>query len=135
MSEFTNEQREQLKEKLDAIDKAREPLRVLLKPLQEAMAAIDALHDAAVEEAGVELLDEICEGCECLLIAGDLGHRCDDGPVTCEACSPTWNDVAQQYREAGHEQSSDGEEIGLTLADIEARIAAGDGGKKHVWPL
>lgn len=141
MSDFTDEQREALKEKLQAIDKAREPLRALMKPLQESMAALDALHDAAVEEAGVELLDEICEGCECILVVGDIGHRAADGPVMCVACSPTYADVLAQYEEADDrarllvDLDLTEDEFAAQIASLKAIVAAGDGGKKNVAPL
>lgn len=140
-AEFTDEARERLKEKLDAIDKAREPISTLMKPLREAMEAIDALHDAAVEEAGVELLDEICEGCSRLLIVGDLGHRAADGPVMCEACSPTYADVLAQYEETDGRESLlveldvTEEEFADMIAQLKATVAEGDGDKKNVTPL
>jgi hypothetical protein len=141
MTEFTNADRERLKEKLAEIDKAREPIRMLMKPLREAMEAIDALHDAAVEEAGVELLDEVCEGCERILIVGDLGHRAADGPVMCEACSPTYADILSQYEDRDDKASLlvdldvTEEELADMTAQLKAMVADGDGGKKNVSPL
>lgn len=126
--------REKLKDKLDAIHLARKPIQEVRKPFDDALRAIDALHDAAVEEAGVELLDDICEGCECILVVGDLGHRCGDGPVLCEACAPTWNDMAAQCREPDY-MADDPEGRADALAAVEAHIAAGLGDEKNVLPL
>lgn len=138
---FTDEARERLKDKLDAIHKARQPIQLARQPLDDALKALDELHDAAVEEAGVELLDEICEGCEMMLIVGDLGHRAADGPVMCEACAPTYADVLAQYEEAESRASLlvdldlTDEELASQIAALRAIVAAGDGGKKNVAPL
>jgi hypothetical protein len=141
MTAFTDEQREALKEKLAAIDDARAPIRALMEPLKKAMAAIDGLHDLAVEEAGVELLGEICEGCDRMLVVGDLGHRAADGPVMCEACSPTYADVLAQYEETEDRASLlvdldlTEEELAGQIASLKAIVAAGDGDKKNVVAL
>jgi hypothetical protein len=140
-AEFTDEARERLKDKLDAIGKAREPLMVAIKPLNEALLALAELEEMAVEEAGVELLDEICEGCERMLIVGDHGHRAADGPVMCEACSPTYADVLSQYEDATDRASLlvdldlTEEELADQITSLKAMVAAGDGDKKNVVPL
>jgi hypothetical protein len=137
---FTDEARERLKEKLDAIDLVRKPLLEHRKPLDEALRALDALHDAAVEEAGVELLDECCETCSRLLVIGDRGHRCGDGPVLCESCAPTWNDIRRQYdsdKQLGgfvesYETPKEAEEADRL---VDQMIADGKGDEKWLLPL
>ncbi len=85
--------------------------------------------------------DDICEGCDKVLSEGTLGHRCADGPVLCEACSPTWADVLEQYKttdpdgDFGSFVDRTPEEFAEDLAAAQARVDAGDGDKKHVWPL
>lgn len=132
---LSDDAREALKEKLAAIHKARRPLLVARQPLDDALRALDELHDAAVEEAGVELIEEACEGCDILLVVGDLGHRCADGPVLCEAHAPTWRDLLNQYQQKDAAKDWDDPEVADGLAAAQAHVDAGDGDKKHVWPL
>lgn len=89
---------------------------------------------------GDDDLNEICEGCDKVLRPGDLVHVCDDGPVLCEACAPTFNDIRHQYDEAkaaGHFETmfTWPEDAPDHDAGLDAQIAAGNGDKKHVWPL
>lgn len=83
---------------------------------------------------------EICEGCSKPLKTGDLVHKCADGPILCEECAPTFSDIRKQYDEA--KTAGDFERMFDFPEDapdhdsgLDARIAAGDGDKKHVWPL
>lgn len=80
---------------------------------------------------------DVCEGCSKPLAPGDLGHRCSDGPVLCEDCAPTWGEVLHQYVEAAGETTGDRtpEELAEDQEAARARVDAGDGDKKHVWPL
>lgn len=135
MPTLTEEAREQLHEQLKALDAAAEPILKAREPYNVALAAIDSVRDSLIGAAGVEPL-EYCEGCSRLLIAGDLGHRCADGPVLCEACSPTFADLLKQYSEEGAaEDAEDPEGFALGLAAAQAAVDAGDGDKKHVLPL
>jgi hypothetical protein len=85
------------------------------------------------------MIIETCEACDKKLKEGDLGHRCADGPVLCEECSPTWADVLTQYNESDGDFGSfvdkTPEEMAEDRAAAQARVDAGDGDKKHVWPL
>lgn len=83
---------------------------------------------------------EVCEVCEKKLHPGDMGHRCSDGPVLCEEHAPTFNDIRRQYDEA--KAAGDFERMFPFPEDapdhdksLDACIAAGEGDKKHVWPL
>lgn len=82
---------------------------------------------------------KICEGCDKRLHDGDLVHRCVDGPVFCETCAPSWSNLLEQY--TGNLDDLAGfvdrtpEELEEDRAAIQARVDAGDGDKKHVWPL
>lgn len=60
--------------------------------------------------AAIETRDEThedycgsCEGCGKHLFVGDHAFTYDDGPMTCEPCSPTWEDV----KRAMDEQAAD----------------------------
>lgn len=133
MTDFTDDQREALKERLASLDKARRPLLKAREPLDEAIHAIDEMADEAEADAGVEIVGN-CEGCQRMLIVGDLAHQCADGPLFCETCAPTWNDLAAQYTDSDHLIVDDSE--GKTVVThVSERIAAGEGDKKHVWPL
>lgn len=83
---------------------------------------------------------EICETCDKKLRAGDMGHRCADGPVLCEECSPTFADIMEQYEEAKAAGTLDAlfpfpEDAPDHYEACKARIAAGDGDKKNAYPL
>lgn len=131
---MTDEQREALQERLKELDKAGAAILKARKPFDVALASIDAVRESVIADAGVELLDETCEGCERHFFVGDLGHRCADGPVLCEACAPTWKDLKGQIEE-GYVDPDELCHGALDRETIEARIAAGDGDKKHVYPL
>lgn len=82
-----------------------------------------------------------CESCNRSMFEGDLGHYCDDGPIFCEACAPTWNDMKRQHDEAFQGGfflelfDNETERAAAARREVERRIAAGDGEKKHVWVL
>lgn len=83
---------------------------------------------------------EICETCSKPLGSGDLVHRCDDGPVLCEECAPTYNDIRREYDAAKAEGRFETmfqfpEDAAENDRDLDAVIAAGDGDKKNVAPL
>jgi hypothetical protein len=139
VAELTAEQREKLQEQLKALDAAAGKILAARKPFDEALAAVNAVHDGLLEEHGLEIADT-CETCERLLFVGELGHSCTDGPTLCEACAPTWNDLKQQLDSdrslGGYDESFESPEDAKDWADtVNAHIADGDGDKKNVWPL
>lgn len=85
-----------------------------------------------IEKAGVEIIGT-CEGCECLLLEGDQGHTCSDGPTLCENCAPTYGDVKRQAQERLAEGDEDAREI---VAACDGHVAAGGSlDDKSVLPL
>lgn len=90
-------------------------------------------ESAAIEEAREKLMvgfgkDYIttCEGCSCHLFVGDKGHRCLDGELLCEACTPSWDDVKEQWAEG---RDGDGDEDRASFMDrYDAHLANGGKG-------
>jgi hypothetical protein len=128
---LTDEDREKLKARLDEIAAAEETIRKARKPFDDAIGALDTVRQQLLDEHEAEIADT-CEGCSRLLFVGELGHRCADGPTLCLSCSPTWNDLAKDYATMSDDDISD---EAVSRETIQARIAAGDGDKKNVWPL
>lgn len=67
-----------------------------------------------------------CEGCGTMLFVGDTGLRCDDGPVVCGACAPTWKDVKAQW-DADEMLDNDPELRATFMASYQKHLAAGGG--------
>lgn len=130
---MTDEQGEALQERLKELDAAGSAILDARKPFDDALRAVDQVREGLYADAGLEPLDEICETCERHLFVGDLGHRCADGPVLCEECSPTWNELKTDWNDG--KDADDLCHSSLDLETIEANIARGYGDKKHVWPL
>jgi hypothetical protein len=135
---LSDEQREKLHAQIKALDEVAAVVRKAMAPFENALSA--------VEDVRQQLLDDhdaaIAGTCECgrLLLVGELGHSCEDGPLLCETCAPTWNDMRRQYDDA--KRRGDLIDRFDSVADmqqadeaVDERIAGGDGDKKWVWPL
>lgn len=44
-----------------------------------------------------KMLTETCEGCDRIINEGDIYFPCEDGPVLCADCCPTWADAEAQF--------------------------------------
>lgn len=130
--------RKGLQEQLGRLANAEDLLRKAMAPFVQARDALDDAREMLLMDHDAD----IAGTCECgrLLFEGELGHRCDDGPILCEDCAPTWDDMRRQYHEAkargdfvdsfeGEQEARDAD-----LA-VDSHIAAGDGDKRLVWPL
>ena len=117
-----------------------------IAPLKEAISVIEERRDAILEKFGIDVpYDELeqCEGCSAMILPTDKVHRCSDGPVLCEDCAPTWNDMKGQLEErisdlranpdAADEDGDSEESLAIAMQSCVAHIEAGDGDKKHVW--
>jgi len=136
---LTDAQRDELAEKLKMIDAAIAPLRAAVKPFEDALASLNEFRETVLEEYGAEILDT-CIGCEKLILVGDLGHYCADGPHCCVECAPTWGQTKEQYEEIaadGCEGSElEPEDIEAGLKAVQAHLDAGGSlDDKHVWKL
>lgn len=120
-TKLTDDQREELDRKLSDLGDAISGIDKAAEPFDAARHALQGIYDGLVEDAGIEIIGH-CEGCERLLIEGDKGHRCDDGPILCEKCSPTYGDSRKQALER---QGEGNEEAGEQVADIDAYVASG----------
>lgn len=131
--------RERLKERLQELDKAQAEIDKARAPFDAAMNAVQGVREVLLEEHEAEIAGT-CDVCGTPLFVGELGHRREDGPDLCLEHAPTWNDMRRQYDEAKaggfFEKRSDSPEAARQADEaVDARIAAGDGDKKHVWPL
>lgn len=129
-----------------ALDALMEPLRQQMQPYLAALSQLQGVRDTLLEAAGVELADETCEGCGCVLFTGDLVHRCADGPILCQACAPTFRDVLHQWQQKLAEDDAqtdpafkldadDRREAEDIVTRMMAVLAIGEGDKKAVQPL
>lgn len=59
---------------------------------------LSTVHQRAQDAVGVDVRGR-CEGCEALLVVGDLVHGTEEGDNLCEDCAPTVGDVLRQYKE------------------------------------
>lgn len=105
-AELRDDKREQLRQALKVLDEAEASIMVSMKPLRLAMDGVATAREVLLEGQGIEPVGE-CEGCSKLLISGDKGFRCDDGPLLCEAHSPTWGDAEGQWLEKKPETLDD----------------------------
>ncbi|MFN3624402.1 MAG: hypothetical protein ACK4TP_10105 [Hyphomicrobium sp.] len=132
---LTNEQRAKLDGELKALDQLEGSVQAQLAPLQEMLRNVESIRAQTLERYGIED-DPVghCEGCEMLLLPGDLGHRCGDGPVLCADCAPTWGDLKKQITEPSiidgsapdlDEEAEDGIAPRDKLAAVEAHVAGG----------
>jgi hypothetical protein len=136
---MTEEQRDELRQQLTELGAAIAEIEKARKPFDLAISALVGVREALLEQHEADVVGT-CEGCSNPILSGELGHSCNDGPVLCEACAPTWNDIRREYDEAkaagAFEEIFDDPDMAAfhdkTVAD---RIAVGDGDKKHVWPL
>ena len=65
-----------------------------------------------------------CEGCDKMLFVGDVGLRCDDGPLLCAEHAPSWGDAKHQW-DADEQLDDDPERRAAFMAAYDAHIAAG----------
>lgn len=75
---------------------------------------------------------EFCEGCEKSLGADELTFRCDDGPILCAACAPTWGDAERQWFDAPDDENP--ERRAAFMKSMAAHVAAG-GSRADKLPL
>lgn len=118
--------RDKLKPLLEALTDAESKIQEAKHPFMLALEAIDLVRSELLD-GHPEVVGE-CEGCDTLLFEGDKGHRCDDGPLLCEACSPTYGDSLTQLRECLADKDigdDDRAEWESSIAHIEAAIGAG----------
>lgn len=62
-----------------------------------------------------------CVGCECCLIIGEQGYSYEGGEVSCEECSPTWEDAKAEWLVEGQDE----EDRKRFLDDYNSFVAAG----------
>lgn len=136
---MTDDEREKLKERLDALDKASGKILEARKPFDEALNAIDDVREGLLAEHDADVLGT-CEHCMRLMFEGELGFRYEDGPIMCEACAPTWSDLKVEQDElivSGNFEDSyeDAEAAKDARESVLGHIEAGDGDKRYVWAL
>jgi hypothetical protein len=126
-----NEARQKLKDQLGEFDAAMASIRAARKPFDDAIAAIDNAKDAVLAEHEAEVVGE-CEGCTKLLLVGDKGFRCEDGPILCADCSPTFGDAEEQWLDGLNDDEP--ERKAAFFEGLEKHLAAG-GSRSDKLPL
>lgn len=106
-------------------------------PMVRMAELVEAEREAILEQLGDEVeIVGTCEGCDKLLLTGDQGHRCEDGPILCEACSPTYADALKWFKEANPDAFADPEEHSDGLAHVQGFLdRGGDPATKLAGPL
>lgn len=133
--------RADLRQRLDGLERDRQrietrakPFRDRLKPFEEKLAQLDERAAIALEEYGLDQMER-CH-CGALLIEGDLGCHTEEGEYLCEACAPTWAELAKSIEEGLSVCGRDpDEDEACTLALARERVLAGRGGEKAVSPV
>lgn len=98
------------------------PLREMMKPFNDRLDAIEASRDELLDRFGASVAG-YCEVCNKLLLSGDKGHSCADGPILCEDHAPTYRALQRQLEEATEE--GDSEWIRATSQDIADHLTSG----------
>lgn len=134
---LTEQKRETLQEELAGLGAAMDKVLTARIPFDDAISAIEAVRDGLLERYNVDIVGN-CEGCGCIILAGDEGHRTAEDVLLCKEHSPTWADVEEQYENMRPDDAFgiDPEDIVFGKEAAAAHIA--DGGSlddKHVWEL
>jgi hypothetical protein len=66
-----------------------------------------------------------CEGCDKMLFVGDVGLRCDDGPVLCAEHAPTWAEAKTQWDAGENFDKIDSERHVAFMESYNKHIAEG----------
>jgi hypothetical protein len=132
---MSDEEREELRHKLKRIGDAQANIRKQIEPFEQTIRMLQEMADETIEAAGLTEDPETCEGCERLLIPGDLVHTTSDGPVFCERCAPTYGDILREYQQAEEADLQLWLDDDRTKAEIIASVAAQDPNQKAVHPL
>lgn len=109
-----------LKTSLDNLDAAQQQIEKAMEPFRSAMAAIETIRDDLLTTHDVEVAGE-CEGCGKLLFAGEMGLRCNDGPILCEECAPTWEEA--KFTHAGDAAIGEDDEMRESREYFNSRYA------------
>lgn len=114
----------------DALNEIRRSIDSMLTTLDEIpltnrtrthlLSHIEAIDNLSQEIAGAEVHGR-CEGCETLLVVGDLVHATEDAGNLCEECAPTNGDVLKQYEQI-LAQPDDGAASGIDIDDLRERF-------------
>jgi hypothetical protein len=132
---MTENEREALSRKLKRIGEMQSNIREHMKPFELTLRLLGEMADEALEAAGITDEASNCEGCERLLIPGDLVHTFSDGPIFCEACAPTYGDIVKEYEATSEQNLQSWLDDDRSKTEIVAAVAAHDPNQKAVHPL
>lgn len=126
---LTEQQREDLKTELQALNDAEAPIAALVEPLRRAIEGIDEVRSIVLLRYGLTETPETCEGCECFLLPGDKFCPTYDAGQLCERCAPTYGDMKQQIEEQQRHVPDEEEAEGHMLFDRNLATHFAAGGK------
>lgn len=117
-----DKERDVLKEELAALDAAEVSIRKARRPFDEAIDAVETVKQNLLDKHAVEIAGH-CEGCGRLLFVGDKGFRCDDGPILCAECSPTFGDAEGNWKSEPEDHEPERKQT--FMEGLAAHLAAG----------
>lgn len=118
-------------------EERRERLRVVFGHLDRIDAGLPVVG-FETESGGIEHAKEklkiafgkdyisTCEGCSCDIFTGDQGHTCMDGEILCSSCTPSWDDVKEQWMD-GYVEGKD-PDADAFMRRYQAHLAGGGTG-------
>lgn len=98
---MTEEQRAGLRDALASVRARRATLAYSIRSVTDQIAGCDELMEMIAQASvgiSVEQIGE-CEGCNAVLLPGDLISTTSEDCELCESCAPTWADLIQQVNQ------------------------------------
>lgn len=109
---MNREDRDKLRDRLTALDKASEAIYRARKPFDDAIYEIEQVREGLLEDADVSGEFLKCEECGTLIFEGEHYYSYEDGPTFCAEHAPTRAELKEGAKEAllysdGDEEASE----------------------------
>lgn len=92
---MTNDERTNITNILNALDKADNKISEMIKPFRDAAMAVDEARETILEAYATDVFSS-CEGCGEMIFTGDKYQPTGDAGPLCEECAATWGDIKKQ---------------------------------------